>query len=271
MSSLLVMIPKKCVPLFTATIQTLIPCVQMYNGRTTFQYNLFPFPDMEHCCAIRQYYHLYETIDPDQIIQYSYPFRDFDSISLAVPPHFVVYNTGLKLDSIFKDREPTREELQLELNTTRGIATRLGLCLSIYRRWMFSNPPDEFPSLHPPITQAGPSKQSLPPLPRSTRSKRSSGRSHKGGLGSGGASKRRDADGGVNDASTTLSDDSISRISGSVDYSEESGDDFEEDDVEFSRRIVKWIEDVWEKTGKREPTMYSVYDGRTCVDRLENG
>ena len=133
---------------------------------------------------------------------------------------------------------------------------------------MLSNPPDDFP---PPTTHAALSKQGRPPPPRSTRSRRPSGRSHKSVLGSGCASKRRDADGGVNDASTTLSDDSISRISGSVDYSEESGDDFEEDDVEFSRRIVKWIEDVWGETGKREPTMYSVYDGRTCVDRLENG
>ena len=130
MSSLLVMIPKKCVPLFTVTIQTLIPCVQMYNGRTTFQYNLFAFPDMEHCCAIRQYYHLYETIDPDQIIQYSYPFRDFDSISLAVPPHVVLTMTPAA-PSLTLTPRATALPTPMSVDTSRAPSSSMSTCDSL--------------------------------------------------------------------------------------------------------------------------------------------
>ncbi|KAI0669209.1 hypothetical protein C8Q78DRAFT_978002 [Trametes maxima] len=123
---------------------------QLYKNNKEFKYRLVPFPAMRQTWSIRRLAHFVSDFNPQaQAQQYWYPFNDLPAISLHVPYHFVICDTGKKLLSFYKDTQPTHEQLEKDFHVSYPEAVLLAAVLDIYNLWMSAEPSAEWKSTGP--------------------------------------------------------------------------------------------------------------------------
>ena len=84
-----------------------------------------------------------------QVQQTWYPFRDLPDISLHLPYHFVICDTGKKLQTFYKDTDPTLQQFQADFHVPDLEAGLLKSVMDIYKLWMSSEPSAEWKSAGP--------------------------------------------------------------------------------------------------------------------------
>ncbi|KAI0760146.1 hypothetical protein C8Q74DRAFT_1177319, partial [Fomes fomentarius] len=113
-----------------------------YEGRTSFKYRLIPFPAMKSAWAVRQ---LGDTTSPftkdSPVTQYYYPFTEMPPVYLHIPYHFIICDTGRKVNGIYgsnyEDSTQIAQDLP-HLTPLRRIV--LAACRGIYNAWMNAMP-----------------------------------------------------------------------------------------------------------------------------------
>lgn len=124
-----------------------MPC-QFYQGIKIFTYHLVPLPAMRMCEEITTV-----TDPPNKSYHkvYEYPYQDLGPLHMHIPYHYVIINSGLKLETLF----PTPHGINFEEYfpwADADLRTCITLTLFLYRAWTGCTP--QFPTPSTP-SQAG--------------------------------------------------------------------------------------------------------------------
>lgn len=107
-----------------------------------FRYRFVPFPAMETSWAVRQLNFPIKKFSPKtKVKQYYYPFETLRRITLHVPYHFVIFDTGRKLSKIYTSPDLLENKLEEDfpwLDAAELLA--LEAAKHIYEAWMASKP-----------------------------------------------------------------------------------------------------------------------------------
>ncbi|KAI0808325.1 hypothetical protein C8Q74DRAFT_1363716 [Fomes fomentarius] len=242
-----------------------------YEGKGSFKYRLIPFPAMKSAWPVRQLGDTSSQFTKDSpVTQYYYPFAEMPPVSLHIPYHFVICDTGRKLNGIygsnFRDITPIMQDFPHLLDFRTLVAVR-----GIYDAWMKAVPD---PAWIKPHTTEGQSRVRGPHIHHDVGSGDPSSSNHGGNEGGGqGASNQNSVDqvsgqwdtGGTpvghraSAQSSLAPEDSDTcrdaQGSGSEKSCEEEAvedeedeDDEGEEDPEWEAWVQAWLEDVWEAT-----------------------
>ncbi|KAH9943096.1 uncharacterized protein BXZ73DRAFT_97152 [Epithele typhae] len=125
-----------------------------YPDRTEFQYRLVPLPSMSHCLSVRYYTGGPGPFKLDQLQLFVYPFGAFPTLTLRIPLHHAIVNSGQKLFALCGDAP-----LCLRTFSFLRAHELVMLCVirDIYLAWVRSYPSAGFrhgenTSLHHPHT-----------------------------------------------------------------------------------------------------------------------
>ncbi|KDQ23462.1 hypothetical protein PLEOSDRAFT_1098217 [Pleurotus ostreatus PC15] len=243
---------------------------KFYEGKTKFSYYLAAMPDMSNR-HISTYNPSLKPNDPAAFERHFYPFDTLPKFELNVHPHFVIVNTGFRLEQIFGsgaviDSDVLKNYFKLPSSLRSSlISLSLKSCYDLYRVWMSASPPEAF--LHSENRHWEDQDAARRPAGTSSSGKseaggRSAGRNTRntnpGPLGGGGGSSTVDRETmplGTDtpddflDTDLVMPDDSISLLLGDDDESQshQAREEEEEEDHEaFFRGVEKWAEDVCE-------------------------
>ncbi|KAL1753048.1 hypothetical protein FB107DRAFT_264903, partial [Schizophyllum commune] len=233
-----------------------------FYDQRKFLYRLVPFPAMKQAWSIRRPADMLSEFKPSTQVQQScYPFRDLPVISLHVPYHFVICDTGKKLQTFYKDMDPTLHQIEADFYVPHREAVYLKAVMTLYKLWMSSEPSAEWKSAGPSNIGGDPEVQ--------PDSGGTSGHGASGGQGrtddAGGPPQGSSGQGAGGSGSGGLAPspllpplgpgDSIScrdLAVGDGESGEEMQMDDEEEweDAEYGEYLQAWVEDVWEATHK---------------------
>ncbi|THV07358.1 hypothetical protein K435DRAFT_742461 [Dendrothele bispora CBS 962.96] len=216
----------------------------------TFRYRLIPLPGMAESWSVKRYTgNPFSPFDPELLLHYKYPFENLPICDLHIPYHFVIVNTGKKLQQLYGtepieyDRDfPFLADIdRLLLNAVRNV----------YVAWMDAQPSSEFyrgdddAHLDHTIQNQGEPSGDM------------------GVESSGGRGKRVRTDGafvtvlapGCSSVTKSLAPwDSVSNVE--VDFANDGEDPEpfvddeheEEEDKEWFEAMKEWVKDVWAAT-----------------------
>ncbi|KAJ8462702.1 hypothetical protein ONZ45_g17838 [Pleurotus djamor] len=231
---------------------------QFYRGKTKFSYRLVATPEMLNH-HISTYDPSLKPNDPAAFKRHFYPFDTLPKFEINVQPHFVIFNTGFRLEQIFgSDAVLDSEILENHFKLPDSmLSSSLTACYDLYRVWMSASPPDAFlrsenchwedqDAARKPAgtacsikSQAGGGRsaerntQNMNPVPLTVDRETMP-------LGS-------DTPDGFVDTELVMPDDSISLVLGDDDESQShQREEEEEDHAAFFRGVEKWAEDVCE-------------------------
>ncbi|KAF4566442.1 hypothetical protein EYR36_011868 [Pleurotus pulmonarius] len=237
-----------------------------YEGKTKFSYHLAATPEMSNR-HISTYDPSLKPTDPAAFERHFYPFDTLPKFELNVHPHFVIFNTGFRLQQIFGSGavlHPDMLENYFKLPNS-FLSLSLKSCYDLYRIWMSASPPEAF--LHsgdchwddqdaarkPAGTSSSGSSQA-----GALRAGRNSEDTNTGPLGGSGSSTvdrdtmplGTDGPDDFIDTELVMPDDSISLLLGEDDeaQSHQVREEEEEDHEAFFRGVKRWAEDVYETT-----------------------
>ena len=85
-------------------------------------------------------------MDPACIVQYEYPFRELtrEATPLHIPPHFVIYNTGTKLERLIGSTIGSVEDYAAFFHVSAVVGAALKITHEIFQAWMAAQPSAEF-------------------------------------------------------------------------------------------------------------------------------
>ncbi|KAG9220146.1 hypothetical protein CCMSSC00406_0007159 [Pleurotus cornucopiae] len=240
---------------------------KLYEGKTKFSYRLAATPEMSNR-HISTYDPSLKPNDPAAFERHFYPFDTLPEFELNVHPHFVIFNTGFRLEQTFGSGAMIdRDKLKSYFKLPPSLLRSLKVCYDLYRIWMSASPPEAF--LHSENRHWEDQDAARKPAGTSSSRKseagggRSTGRNTRntnpGPLGGGGSSTvdretmplGTDTPDGFVDTELVMPDDSISLLLGEDDESQshqarEEEEEEEEDHEAFFRGVEKWAEDVCE-------------------------
>ncbi|KAF7419247.1 hypothetical protein PC9H_001834 [Pleurotus ostreatus] len=233
---------------------------------TKFSYYLVAAPQMSNR-HISIYDPSLKSNDPVAFQRHFYPFTTLPKFEINVHPHFVIFNTGFKLEQIFGSGAVLAiATLSNYFNITGSLVYSLKSCYDVYRVWMSASPPEAFlhsenrhwEDLDAARRPAGTSSSGKSEAGGSRSAGRNTRNTNPGPLGGGGGSSTVDRETvplGTDtpddfvDTELVMPDDSISLLLGDDDESQshQAREEEEEEDHEaFFRGVEKWAEDVCE-------------------------
>ncbi|KAF9488672.1 hypothetical protein BDN71DRAFT_1435961 [Pleurotus eryngii] len=131
-----------------------------------FPYRLLAFPAMMHFASLSTYDGSYPGSSHQDFTRHSYPFETLPMYNLSIQPHFIIYDTGMKLATTLHPCLALAKTLQANIECD-GLGSRasfeaallhklhipasftdilehLWICYSLYLRWMLSKPTPHF-------------------------------------------------------------------------------------------------------------------------------
>ncbi|KAF7416260.1 hypothetical protein PC9H_002525 [Pleurotus ostreatus] len=253
-------------PSYTGGTQANLP-IQLYKNKQSFKYRFVATQGMKSCCAIRRYHGSYTSVDPLAFKQHVYPFPELPQFELNILPHFVIFDTGRKLDKILGgstsfDGIYSNFDLPVIMD---GLGAMFA-CLDLYRLWMSGSPSDDFTnSLDSSQAPSQTSNHDSSPKSGTGRSTRTSQRTRH----SRASAPEENPDDSAGDELSP--DDSASNMDDPVDYDEreEEEDWTDDDEAKLMREIEEWAEDVWRHSlldSDEDSASNSSTGGMTLVD-----
>ncbi|EPQ55674.1 hypothetical protein GLOTRDRAFT_128888 [Gloeophyllum trabeum ATCC 11539] len=224
---------------------------QFYDKKKSFEYRVVPFRAMEASWTIRRPAIPTAAFDStNRVIQYYYPFKNLPSVSLHVPPHFVICDTARKLRGVYGgDYRNIRESVDLK-SEFPGLEPAEEITLlavaGIYDAWMNAVPSDEWRSGALPDSDAarGHSSNSGGVSPSDLGGDGGAGDIDPGVSGQ----PQQGVDGG-RESSLAPGDSASCRDVADESCEEGAADEEEEwEDPEYGAWLQQWVEDVWEAT-----------------------
>ncbi|KAF4584911.1 hypothetical protein EYR40_001737 [Pleurotus pulmonarius] len=257
------------VPMDLDIMSQFVASYKFYEGKTKFSYHLAATPEMSNR-HVSTYDPSLKPTDPAAFERHFYPFDTLPKFELNVHPHFVIFNTGFRLEQIFGSGavlHPDMLENYFKLPNS-FLSLSLKCCYDLYRIWMSASPPEAF--LHSENChwddQDAACKQAGTSSSRSSRAgalsaERNSRNTNPSPLGGSGPSTvdrdtmplGTDAADDFVDTELVMPDDSISLLLGedgeaqSHEMKEEEEEE-EEDHEAFFRGVKRWAEEVYETT-----------------------
>ncbi|KAI0827612.1 hypothetical protein BC628DRAFT_1418252 [Trametes gibbosa] len=108
---------------------------EFYKDQKVFKYRFVPFPAMRNSWAVRRLTVPTQTFTADTpVVQHYYPFSTMPIVSLHIPYHFVICDTGRKLNSVYgTDNNKMLLNFPQEFNMVFAVK-------SLYDAWMRVEP-----------------------------------------------------------------------------------------------------------------------------------
>lgn len=245
---------------------------EFYGSTKVFKYRLIPFPEMKGTWSVRRPNHFTTEFTSEiQVQQFYYPFGDLPVISLHVPYHFVVYDTGKKLASFYGGTEPTQVQLgnDFKIHPDSIEAIILLAIWQIYHAWMSVEPSSQWKSAPSQPGAGGPDSQDDSGGPYSPGgSKGGDGQGlpdeNNGSPQGGSGPKEGNTDAGGYGPTQLLpslgpEDSASCRDVGEVEEESDgqvpvdADEDEEWEDPEYGAWLEAWAEDVWKATQEDGP------------------
>ncbi|KAF4565584.1 hypothetical protein EYR36_002158 [Pleurotus pulmonarius] len=214
--------------------------LQLYKNQHIFNYRFIATEGMKSCCAIRMYNGSYTSVNPLAFTQHAYPFSQLRQFKLNILPHFVIFNTGMKLDKILGG-STSFDNIYSKFDFSEpDTAAHIAGCLDLYRLWMSGSPSDTFTNS---LDSSQAPSQTSNHDSSASRPTRTSQRTHQ----SRASAPPANPDDSAGTGDELSPNDSASNVDGPVDYDEEGEDEdwTGDDEVKLMHVIEEWAEDVW--------------------------
>ncbi|KAH9857320.1 hypothetical protein C2E23DRAFT_720575 [Lenzites betulinus] len=115
---------------------------EFYENQKSFKYRFTPFPAMKNSWAVRRFAVPTSGLTPETpAVQHYYPFDTLPPISLHIPYHFVICDTGRKLQSVYgDDYKDNKGVLQDHPELDAPELLMITAVRGIYDAWMHAEP-----------------------------------------------------------------------------------------------------------------------------------
>ncbi|KAF4566431.1 hypothetical protein EYR36_011857 [Pleurotus pulmonarius] len=256
------------VPTDLGVLLQFVNTYKFYEEKTKFSYRLAATPEMSNR-HISTYDPSLKPTDSAAFKRHFYPFNTLPEFEFNVHPHFVIFNTGFRLEQIFGrgtviDSGELKDYFKLP---TSVLSSSLKSCYDLYCIWMSASPPEAF--LHSENCHWDDQDAARKPVGTSSSRRtragarsagRNSGNTNPNPLGGSGSSTvdretmplGTDAPDDFVDTELVMPDDSISLLLGedgdAQSHEMKEEEEEEEDHEAFFRGVKRWAEDVYETT-----------------------
>ncbi|KAL0960389.1 hypothetical protein HGRIS_005430 [Hohenbuehelia grisea] len=117
----------------------------LYGRQKKFAYRFIASPEMKNFLGFQTYKGPLTDVKKGVVEQHLYPFTEVPPLTLTIFPHFVVYDTGRKLETLVRDQEPSISLIHNHFSKLTDIeAQALIICFKLYKRWMSATPSGNF-------------------------------------------------------------------------------------------------------------------------------